>query len=58
MLAKRFGKLPSTVTKRIARMSDAEVEELVLAMLDAGSLGDLFEVTTPDRGSRVARQGR
>jgi gas vesicle protein len=42
LLNKRFGRLPATVTKRLAAMSDAEVKELTLAILDAKSLKELF----------------
>lgn len=42
LLNKRFGRLPAAVTKRIAAMSDAEVKELTLAILDANSLKELF----------------
>ena len=42
LLRKRFGRLPASVTRRIARMSHAQTEELAVAVLDARSLKDLF----------------
>jgi predicted transposase YdaD len=41
-LKKRFGRLPAAVTKRVAAMSPHQAQEMVLAILDAGSLKDLF----------------
>lgn len=41
-LKKRFGRLPAAVTKRIAAMPVAEVDQLALQILDAHSLKDLF----------------
>lgn len=43
MLEKRYGRLPASVRKRVAAMSDAQAQEVLLAMLDATSLADLFE---------------
>jgi len=41
-LKKRFGRIPATVTKRVAKMSDLQAQETLLAILDAKSLKDLF----------------
>ena len=41
-LEKRFGILPASITKRLARMSDAQAQELALAIIDAKSLRELF----------------
>jgi predicted transposase YdaD len=41
-LKKRFGRLPAAVTKRIAAMSIAEIDQLALQILDAHSLKELF----------------
>ena len=41
-LQKRFGRLPASVTKRVAALSRAEAEELAMAVLDAKSLKELF----------------
>jgi len=44
LLEKRFGKLPVSVTRRLAKLSSAQTEKLALAMMDAKSLKDLFPV--------------
>lgn len=41
-LEKRFGRIPASITKRVAKMSDDQAQETVLAILDAKSLKDLF----------------
>jgi predicted transposase YdaD len=45
LLNKRFGRLPTSVVKRLAAMSDAQAKDLTLAILDAKSLKDLFGPT-------------
>ena len=40
LLKKRFGRLPSWATKRLAAMSESEAKKLGLAVLDAKSLKD------------------
>ncbi len=44
LLTKRFGRLPASVTKRLDVMSDSQVEERALALIDAKSLRDLLNV--------------
>jgi predicted transposase YdaD len=39
---KRFGRLPASVTRRLAKLSDAKAKELALAIIDAKSLKELF----------------
>jgi len=41
-LEKRFGRLPASIAKRLARLSDAEARKLALAIIDAKSLKELF----------------
>jgi hypothetical protein len=42
LLRKRFGKIPSALTRRIRRIHSAErLDALLLAVLDAKSLEDL-----------------
>jgi hypothetical protein len=41
-LEKRFGRLPAPIAKRLAKLSDAQAQELALAIIDAKSLKELF----------------
>jgi len=41
-LEKRFGRLPSSIAKRLAKLSDAQAQELALSIIDAKSLKELF----------------
>jgi predicted transposase YdaD len=42
LLEKRFGRLPAPIAKRLAELSDTQAQKLALAIIDAGSLKDLF----------------
>ena len=46
-LEKRFGRLPASVLKRLDLLSDAQAQELVLAVIDAKSLKELFGSSVP-----------
>jgi len=41
-LEKRFGRLPASIAKRVAKLSDTQAHELALAIIDAKSLQELF----------------
>jgi hypothetical protein len=41
-LKKRFGRIPAAVTKRVDAMTNEQTQEMILAILDAKSLKDLF----------------
>jgi predicted transposase YdaD len=49
-LQKRFGRLPASVTRRLAAMPAAEVDQLALDILDARSLKDLFPTLKSSHG--------
>ena len=41
-LEKRFGRLPAPLAKRLVKLSDAQAQELALAIIDAKNLKELF----------------
>jgi len=41
-LEKRFGKLPASVSRRLAKLTSKQTEKLAVAMMDATSLRELF----------------
>ncbi len=42
-LKRRFGRIPASVTKRVAAMSDDQAQELLLQIVDGKDLKDLFD---------------
>ena len=42
-LKRRFGRIPSSVTKRVAARSDDQAQELLLQIVDGKDLKDLFD---------------
>ena len=42
-LKRRFGRIPASVTKRVAARSDDQAQELLLQIVDGKDLKDLFD---------------
>ncbi len=51
VLEKRFGRLPAPIVKRLDKLTDAQVQELAVAIVDARSLQELFGKSRRQHGS-------
>jgi len=43
LIGKRFGVLPAWAEQRLATLSTEQIEDLSLSVLDAKSIGELFD---------------